>query len=328
MADIKVAVINESETLKDDEVRRIIPALQKQVHRDFAPVWGVDADLDFFPSGAQPPAGWWWLAIHDDSDRAEEIGYHETTAEGLPLGKVFARTAADNKVNWTVTTSHELLEMLADPGLNLTVFFRKRGVGGTLYQHEVCDPCQADKFGYEIDRVMVSDFVYPAWFETFRARHSTKFDHKDHLKGPAPKLLPGGFIRAFDIESGRGWRQIENHGRAVGARRVGAPAGSRRHRRDVPRNRWRRSEVKFGLPRSRHSIAQEDAMGAAVIKTGNTHFGHRVRINEAKLREVARVLEIPQEEIDRFIPGAEAIHIYRGDQPPPRRRTRSGGGGR
>ena len=45
MADIQVAMINASTVLQDSQVQAIVPALQTQVHRDFAPVWGVDADL-------------------------------------------------------------------------------------------------------------------------------------------------------------------------------------------------------------------------------------------------------------------------------------------
>jgi hypothetical protein len=244
MADVKVAVINHSTTRTHAEVERIVAALQKQVHRDFAPAWGVDADLTFVRGGKKPPAGYWWLVILDDSDRAEEIGYHETTEEGLPLGKVFVRTAKDDGVNWTVTASHELLEMLADPGLNLTASVEKIKPYGTLYQYEICDPCQADEFGYKIDGVAVSDFVYPAWFETFRVKDSTKFDHMGHLKDPMPKLLPGGFIWTFDVGSDR-WR-MESAARAgaKGARPAAdpPPAGSRRHRR-LFLSKWRRSNV-------------------------------------------------------------------------------------
>jgi hypothetical protein len=45
MANIQVAVINTSTVLTDDQVQAAVPALQIQVHRDFAPVWGIDADL-------------------------------------------------------------------------------------------------------------------------------------------------------------------------------------------------------------------------------------------------------------------------------------------
>ena|SRR5713226_3199460 len=92
MANIRVAVWNQSTVLKDADVRAAIPALQTQVHRDFAPVWGIDADLAFVPKAQHPTAGSWWLVVADNSDVAGALGYHELTQEGLPLGFVFAGT--------------------------------------------------------------------------------------------------------------------------------------------------------------------------------------------------------------------------------------------
>jgi hypothetical protein len=37
MANIKIAVINASTALKDDDVKAVLPALQTEVHRDSAP---------------------------------------------------------------------------------------------------------------------------------------------------------------------------------------------------------------------------------------------------------------------------------------------------
>ena len=54
----------------------------------------------------------------DDSDQAGALGYHDLTSAGLPMGKVFARTDLQNNLSWTVTVSHELLEILGDPMIN------------------------------------------------------------------------------------------------------------------------------------------------------------------------------------------------------------------
>lgn len=66
MANIRIAVINASTVLTDDEVQAAVPALQTQVHRDFAPIWGIDADLSFIPSGSSADPGLWWLTVLDD----------------------------------------------------------------------------------------------------------------------------------------------------------------------------------------------------------------------------------------------------------------------
>src|SRR5437899_3606494 len=147
MPNIKIAVLNPSTVVPDADVKAALPAFQSQVSDDFAPVWGIDASLRFLPSGSKPAAGEWWLSILDDSDQAGALGYHDLTKEGLPLGKVFAKSDIDNGYIWTVTASHELLEMLGDPDINLTAFVQKTNDSGRLYAYEVCDACEADKFG-------------------------------------------------------------------------------------------------------------------------------------------------------------------------------------
>ena len=242
MANIKVSVLNQSQSLTDDQVSQAVPALQAQVSKDFAPAWGIDADVTFV-SGGQPTPGSWALIIFDNSDQPGALGYHDLTAEGLPLGKVFAATDMQYGLQWTVTASHELLEMLADPDIDLTVFVQPDNETGRIYAYEVCDACEADNYGYAINGTMVSDFVFPAWFESFRTQGSTQFDQQNQIQKPFD-LLPGGYIGIFDVTGGTGWTQLTAaHGRhAKGARPERARVGSRRERRRTPRDQWRRSE--------------------------------------------------------------------------------------
>src|SRR5271168_4752039 len=198
IAPIQISLINASTVLSDAEIRQVIDALQKQVTNDFRPAWGVDAELAFIPTGAEPLAGTWWLTILDDSDQAGALGYHDLTPDGLPIGKVFAGTDLKYGNSWTVTASHELLEMLADPNINLTVFVQNEDTAGTLYAYEVCDACEDDSLGYKINNILVSDFVYPAWFESFREKGSTQFDRGNQIQSPL-ELLAGGYIGVFSV---------------------------------------------------------------------------------------------------------------------------------
>jgi hypothetical protein len=240
MADVIISVINASTIVHDDEVETVTRALQQQVSRDFAPVWGVDATLNFIGKGAKASPGSWWLTILDNTDQAGALGYHDLTSESMPIGKVFAGTDKQYGLVWSVTASHELLEMLGDPDINLTVFVQPDDKTGTLYAYEVCDPCEDDAFAYEIDGVKVSDFVYPAYFESFRKARSTRFDHQGHLTAPVPALLNGGYLSAFNVGGGTGWNQITaarpsgRIDRAFIRNRV----SSRRERRRLPRNQW------------------------------------------------------------------------------------------
>src|SRR5690349_11363272 len=93
MAKIQVGITNESSVLTDAEVIAAVPALQYQVSNHFAPAWGIDADLTFIPGGIALNPDAWWLDIVDNPDQANAAGRHELTANGWPLGKVFAQFA-------------------------------------------------------------------------------------------------------------------------------------------------------------------------------------------------------------------------------------------
>ncbi len=242
MAPIKIAVINESTVVNDHDIAVVVAALQTQVHEHFAPAWGVDADLTIVPKGIRPTDGAWWLIVLDDADQAGALGYHDVTDDGLPLGKIFARTTMREGGVWTVTASHELLEMLADPEINLTVFVQKgQHNAGRLYAYEVCDACEDDRFGYTINHVLVSDFVFPAWFESFRRKNTAQFDYRAHLHEPLPTLLSGGYIGVFDITAGTGWQQLTADPKYNYFARP--RVGSRRERRRTPREQWQPSDA-------------------------------------------------------------------------------------
>lgn len=53
MAEIQIAVVNASTVLDDATLQPMVDAVQQQIHGDFAPAWGVDADLIYVPQGQQ-----------------------------------------------------------------------------------------------------------------------------------------------------------------------------------------------------------------------------------------------------------------------------------
>jgi len=233
MATIRISIINESKLTATAEVQAAVAALQRQVSEHFAPAWGVDATLTFVAPGTKPAAGSWWLVILDDSDQAGALGYHDLTDEAMPLGKVFVKTARDSGVKWTITASHELIELLADPAINLTVCATENN-HLVLYAYEICDPCQADQFGYAIDGVAVSDFLFPSWFETFHRSGVVPLDYCGRISAPFA-IMPGGYANVLDTgEPAGAWTQKTGPAAMIaGARFIERPAvvGSRRERR-------------------------------------------------------------------------------------------------
>jgi len=240
-----IAVKNLSTVVTQAQITQALPAMQKQVSNDFCAAWGIDATLKLYTKSQRIPAAAWLLAVFDDADQAGALGYHDLTEAGLPLGKVFARTTINDGGLWTVTFSHELLEMLADPNINLCAFDE---ANRRLYAYEVCDAVEADKLGYKIDGVTVSDFVLPGWFEPTHIKKGEKFAWKSKVTGPF-QLLAGGYISYFDLDGG-GWQQLTARTGSSDARRMSAassPAapwtarprvGSRRERRRLPKGQW------------------------------------------------------------------------------------------
>lgn len=198
-----VAIINASHQLADDAAARIVDALQVQVDRDFDAWYGLSATLVFLAYGTAPADdAIWQLVLLDNSDAAGALGYHDVTKAGLPLGKAFVGTDIQYGYKPSVTISHELLEMLADPAINTTVFVQTSAVRGRVYAYEVCDAVEADALGYEIDGVQVSDFVTPQWFQPFPA---PQYSFRQNVHKPF-QLAPGGYIGVFDAWGH--WKQV------------------------------------------------------------------------------------------------------------------------
>jgi hypothetical protein len=237
-----VAITNQTSVLSDSQVQAVIPALQSQVSDDFRAYWDVDCTLTLLPKDQPLPAGWWQIVVIDNPDVAGALGYHEMSSQGTPLGKVFAKLDIDNGQSWTVTLSHELLEMLADPWIN----WMAQGEDGHIYALEVADAVEADELGYSIDGVLVSDFVTPGWFEQ---TENDRVDFKQRIHTRL-ELAPGGYISVLDLK--RGWVQIQAQKPITGGslpRTIEKvcttnliPEGSRRHRRTLIKTNWRRSE--------------------------------------------------------------------------------------
>jgi hypothetical protein len=100
--------------------------------------------------------------------------------------------------------SHEILEMLIDPAVNLYAY-RPAGRGRRErgYFYEVCDPVQC--LHYKIDGVAVCNFVFPEWYEHIWPAKSRRFDHLGRVEEPF-QILPGCYADVREV--GTGWRTI------------------------------------------------------------------------------------------------------------------------
>jgi hypothetical protein len=219
---LQITVINESTAISDADVRVMLPAFTQQWNNDLQPIWGVgEASFTFIPKSQPPAAGTWWVVFLDDSDQAGALAYHDLTNDGLPISKVFVKSILADKATVSVGATHEICEMAVDPWLNSAY----QDPQGVFWAGEVCDPVEDDRYGYQINGVLVTDFVTPNWFAHEHAQGA--IDFKGHTNA-AFEVLTGGYAQKFDFN--QGWQQVTGS-MARRSRRAHAAEGSRRERR-------------------------------------------------------------------------------------------------
>lgn len=126
--------------------------------------------------------------------------------------------------------------MAVDPWLNSAY----QDPQGTFWAGEVCDPVEADEYGYQINGVLVTDFVTPCWFAPKNAQGA--IDLQGHAQSQF-QVLSGGYAQKYDSQNG--WQQV-NGDKALSSGAVAkAPVGSRRERRKRGSGQWQRSSVVF-----------------------------------------------------------------------------------
>src|ERR1700676_323727 len=165
----RIACFNQAETPLGIDLDALIGAMQAYVDQHVAPVWGTPAEL-FKSTGFVK--GCWAVVFLDNADQPGALAYHDLTPEGLPLSKVFVRTTIKNGDLVSVSASHELVEMLVDPAINMMTTGPDPK---TIYAYESADPVEA--LSFKVNRIPMSDFVYPSYFEVFHKPGSADFDY-------------------------------------------------------------------------------------------------------------------------------------------------------
>jgi hypothetical protein len=178
-----IAVFNKAVTPLGVDLAALTRALQRFTTECVAPVWGTPARLvptRDFRKGA------WAVVFLDDADEANALAYHELTPDGLPVSRVFVRTIQRAGESLPVSASHELVEMLVDPAINLWA----NGPDVTqMWAYEAADPVEA--LSFDVGGFAMTNFVFPSWFEGFRRPRSTKFDWMGKTDRPYQILRDG-----------------------------------------------------------------------------------------------------------------------------------------
>lgn len=204
---MKIAVVNESTLVTNDEARKMTGAIQKQMTWHVCPAWeSKNVTVSFYTSKARVPATSCVISLLDNPTQAGALGYHSEDNDVID-GFIFAKPVLDNggvilhdpKNNQNVTVasvlSHEVCEMFGDRYAN----FWANGpeiTQGSTYALELCDPVESDSYDITLtdgSLVSVSNFVYPSWFNPEATAKDAPFDYLKKLSKPF-SMTAGGYM--------------------------------------------------------------------------------------------------------------------------------------
>ncbi len=207
-----ISIINHTNAkIKDEELQSTIRAINRQINEDYTPYWSLGATLRLEGrSGKQPEKekpedmrGEAVIYLWDEVNVDDALGYHDKNYSGIPFGFVFTELSKEMGENWTVTLSHEVLELIGDPEANLLVMGPHPNPAennrNVFHWYEMCDAVQAQS--YKIDDIEVSNFVLPLYFTG-----TDEFEGRNDFLGRITKgksltsfgISPGGYVGFFD----------------------------------------------------------------------------------------------------------------------------------
>lgn len=210
-----ISIINHTHgKISDAELQTAIRAINRQISEDFEPYWGFGGQLRLEGASGKTPRtqlitdmrGDAVLYLWDKPNVKDALGYHEQNNAGIPYSFVFTELCKELGESWSVTLSHEVLELIGDPMCNLLVKgphpedLGKKKQRTVFHWFEMCDAVQSDH--YEIDGIGVSNFVLPQYF-TVGEQPASRNDFLGLLDAagkPLPSfgVRPGGYIGFYD----------------------------------------------------------------------------------------------------------------------------------
>ena len=262
----QLALVSETSATHPRTVSRIAAALQKQVTRDFGPIWGIDATVDAFMSLDDVPVGYWPIIVETDIQVPGAAGIHEDKT-----GQPFALVEHSN--TWSLTASHEALEMLADPwgrrihgGQSV-----KPGQGRVEFLVEVCDPCETAEVAYHINGLLVSDFYTPDYFSPV-ANPNVRYSFTGAIKAPR-QVLPGGYLSWHDPTTDHWWQVIYN-GTQPTYRDLGAPTAKHENLRHFVDSQTPFDEIapvlSRGLANEAKALTDQQAVASTIEESSSS----------------------------------------------------------
>jgi hypothetical protein len=199
MEKIIIGLISEVPEITFAELKKAADAFQKQVSRDFAPFWKKDARINPYRVINDIPKDTWPVTIRKNIGMPGALAFHDFKKR-IPFSLVMYDP------EWTISASHQILEMLACPFSNTMVAGRSIKPGEEKkkvnYLVQVCDPCL--DISYKIDTISVSNFCTPHYYGAIKKKEAP-YDFKGAIKQPL-QVLKNGYISWLDPNSGKWWQ--------------------------------------------------------------------------------------------------------------------------
>ncbi len=200
----QIGLTSKSASVSLADLAKVAEALGIQVNRDLRDIWGVSASVSALPNPDSINPGVWPIFIMD-SLPDEEAGVHLT--DHL---QPYALVAAGE--TWSLSASHECLEMLVDPSGNWLISSSAvqvvngeiQDLGSEKYEYlvEVSDPSEDPSNAYMINDVLVSDFYTPRFFDPVVAGGGVRYSFSGKITRPR-QVLPGGYLSWVNPQTGK-----------------------------------------------------------------------------------------------------------------------------
>jgi len=205
------AVIKFTSKLKDADVQDAVRVMNRQIMEDFMPIWGYGRTLKYIAAGFEQAddntlkeekiAADSVVYLLDESTLPGALGYHDLNTRDIPVGFVFVLDPND----WTTTLSHEVLELILDPTVNILIPgpHPKDPQNIVLHAYEVCDA--VERMSYKIDGIDVSNFLTNSYF-TVGEQIGSRNDFLG-LGVPSFGVTKGSHIAFFNLQTNE-WEQV------------------------------------------------------------------------------------------------------------------------
>jgi hypothetical protein len=191
-----LALVSTTKRVTLKELSRVAEALNVQLAQHFRPEWNIEAQVIPFANSKKVPDNYWPITIRDKI--AEGMWSYHSVSGNRPFVEV-----AYGKF-WTLSASHDMMEMLVDPKLNRQVNApsvvpgEKRTV---TFPVQICDPCANPKNGYRINGVLVADFSTQDFWDHTSTREGG-YSYLGALTRPF-QVLPGAYLSWVDPKTGQ-----------------------------------------------------------------------------------------------------------------------------